>query len=300
MNLLAEIRADLVNQDASISNTLRKAKILASSLKLDEFKDWIKHELEGYPGPDQLPDYRRSTPTNLGTFTGPFQGKVTNMVIPTYNLEKPVKEFAENLYFFDGVGELEGMLKAKGDSMQRRWPQEFIILSRDKLTLSGGYTLVDATQPIGKHIIEGILDNVKNKLLDFILALEESNIPIDEKEIKPENRDQIRNMFNINVYGNNNVVAGGENVRQEANSIVENDIAGLIAYFRQNKIHEEDLDSLKIAIKEDGTITKKAFGNKVKAWLGTMIAKAASGIWQVALNAAPAILISGLNKYYGL
>lgn len=30
MNLLDEIRADLVNESASLANTLRKAKILAS------------------------------------------------------------------------------------------------------------------------------------------------------------------------------------------------------------------------------------------------------------------------------
>ena len=83
MSLLDEIRTDLVNESAGLSNTLRKAKILASAIGLPEFREWVEFELNGYPDRDKVPSYRRFRPTNLGTFAGPFQSGVNNVVLPT-------------------------------------------------------------------------------------------------------------------------------------------------------------------------------------------------------------------------
>lgn len=47
MSLLDEIRTDLVNESASLSNTLRKAKIFASEIGLPAFREWVGFELEG-------------------------------------------------------------------------------------------------------------------------------------------------------------------------------------------------------------------------------------------------------------
>ena len=65
MSLLDEIRSDLVNESASLPNTLRKAKILATSIGLPEFRDWVDSELDGYSDRNKVPSYRRFTPTNL-------------------------------------------------------------------------------------------------------------------------------------------------------------------------------------------------------------------------------------------
>ncbi len=73
MNLLDEIRSDLVNESASLSNTLRKAKILANAIGLPEFREWVEFELGGYRDRESVPGYRHFSPTNFGTFVGPFQ-----------------------------------------------------------------------------------------------------------------------------------------------------------------------------------------------------------------------------------
>ena len=72
MSLLDEIRSDLVNESTDLSNTLRKAKILASAIGLPEFREWVASELSGYTNRDKVPSYRQFRPTNLGTFAGPF------------------------------------------------------------------------------------------------------------------------------------------------------------------------------------------------------------------------------------
>lgn len=59
MNLLNEIRFDLTNKSASLANTLRKAKILASEIGLPEFRQWVEFELNGYPDQKSVPEYRQ-------------------------------------------------------------------------------------------------------------------------------------------------------------------------------------------------------------------------------------------------
>ena len=49
MALIDNIRSDLIDESASVSNTLRKAKILANDLGLPEFREWVDSELNGYP-----------------------------------------------------------------------------------------------------------------------------------------------------------------------------------------------------------------------------------------------------------
>ena len=107
MNLLDEIRSDLVNESASLANTLRKAKILASEIGLSEFREWVEFELNGYTDWESVPEYRHVRPANLCTLSGPFRSMDKNVVLPTSHLPEGVKDFAENLTFFEGVGELE-------------------------------------------------------------------------------------------------------------------------------------------------------------------------------------------------
>ena len=69
-NLLDQIKLELTSEKSALSNTLRKAKVLASQIRLDELKDWIKYELEGYPNKDKLPEYRKMKAQNTGTLLG--------------------------------------------------------------------------------------------------------------------------------------------------------------------------------------------------------------------------------------
>lgn len=57
MGLLADIEAAATDSTVSISDLLRKCKVLAARLKHREFADWVNAELNGY-NPSQLPPYR--------------------------------------------------------------------------------------------------------------------------------------------------------------------------------------------------------------------------------------------------
>ena len=298
MSLLDEIRTDLVNESATLSNTLRKAKILASAIGLPEFREWVDFELNGYPDKDKVPNYRSFRPINLGTFSGPFQSGARNMPLPTYSLPSHVRDFAENLFLFEGVGALEGMLAERPGPLQKKWPPEYVILAQQSIEMSGGMVLIDAHQPIPTHTISGVLDNVKSKLLDFILGLQESDVTsesLDNGTIEPE---IARSLFNIHIYGDNNVVASGENVNQTVNPVQKGDIGSLIKHLSGLNVESDDLHELEEAVSQETHASNGEFGPKVHAWMGRMITKAASNTWKVGLEVAPKLLMEALKGYY--
>ena len=262
MSLLDEIRSDLVNESTDLSNTLRKAKILASAIGLPEFREWVDSELSGYTNRDKVPSYRQFRPTNLGTFAGPFQSGVKNVVLPTFNLPEGIKDFAENMVFFDGVGALEAQSTESG---QIKWPQEMVFLARAAVPMTGGMVLADAHQPVPAYLISGILDQVKNKLLDFVLSLQESNITAEDLDNRAVAPEVARNLFYVNVYGDRNIVASGEQVTQQANPVERGDIDSLIKFLRELNLGDDDLREIENAVSSEPDAPGGSFGPKVGA-----------------------------------
>lgn len=295
MGLLDEISFDLVNDSVGLSNTLRKAKILASALGLPEFREWVDFELSGYPDSEKVPNYRWFRPTNYGTFSGPFQSGLKNVVLPTYNLPLQVKEFAENFYFLQGVGELEAL---NSDS-HLPWPSEMVLLAKDAVQMSGGMILVHARQPIPSQVVVGVLDQVKNKLLDFVLALQENKINIEQLNDRNDQRDVARNLFNINIYGDRNIVASGEHLIQQVEPIQKGDIESLLERLRGIEVEDDDLSELEDAVRSEPEVASGQYGPMVQSWLGKMISKAATNTWKVGVDMASKTLTRAINDFYG-
>ena len=295
MSLLDDIRSDLVNESATLSNTLRKAKILASSIGLPEFREWVDSELDGYNDRDKVPSYRRFRPTNLGTFAGPFNSGAKNVVLPTYNLPDLVRDLAENLIFFEGVGALEAQAS---DGRQIKWPQEMIFLAREAIQMSGGMVLVDAHQPIPTHIFSGILDQVKNKLLDFVLGLEENNVTPEDLANRTVAPEVARSVFYITIQGDHNTVASGERVDQQVISVQKGDMESLLNRLRELSVDDKDLRELEDIVSAEPEAPGGNYGPRMRSWLGGMITKASTGLWKIGVEAASKELTDALNSYY--
>lgn len=300
-NLVEEIKNDIVNEKVSLSTALRKAKLLAFELKSDDFRKWVHSELSGYESKSEIPNYRKIMAQNLGTFSGPFRSTIKNMMIPTYNLPDSVKEFAEEMIFAEGVKELESLIQAD-KTLQRKWPAEAVILAREHITVSGGHVLVDAWQPLTKQAVVGILDAVRNRLLDFLLDLQKAYPQIAESKesLSEVPNEAVNKIFNFNVYGNHNILAAGDDFTQDVKSkVIQNDIESLFRYLRKVNIPEADLVDLSESIKSDGKRKNKQFGDKVKEWLGKMLVKATEGTWNITIQKAAALLTAALQNYYG-
>ena len=223
------------------------------------------------------------------------------MPLPTYDLPEPVKEFAENLILFDGVGTLEGMLLQHPKGLNNKWPPEYVMLARDALSMSDGSVLVDAHRPIPSYMIDGILDSVKTKLLDFILGMQENNITSEDLDSRTVEHQMVRNLLNVHIYGDNNVVASGENVNQhqEISPVRKDDVDSLLNHFRELGIDDDSLCKLNDAITSEPSAPDGKLGPKVSAWMGRMVTKAATKTWDVGIETASKVLMDALKNYYG-
>ena len=300
-NLIEAIKKDIMNDDVSLATILRKAKILAFKLKSDEFRKWVDSELAGYQKEVEIPSYRKIMAQNFGIFSGPFRSRIDNLMIPTFNLPDSIKEFANEIKFPEGIKELESMADSDRP-LQIKWPPEAIILARERINVSGGHVLVDAWQPISKQVICGILDAVRNRLLDFLLDLQSPEPRITESEelLSEVPNETVRKILNLTIYGDHNILAVGEDFIQNVQSEVKkNDFDSLIRYLRKLNITEEDLDDLKNAIESDGKSKNKQFGDKIKQWLGRMLVKASDGTWEISIQTAAVLLASALKSYMG-
>ena len=300
-SLVAQLQKDVLDSSVPLSDILRKAKVLASLLKSEDLTRWVDAELKGYAGADDMPTYRKFRPLSYGTLSG-FHGMVRNVPIPVSGLPDNMREYAENLEIRDGVGEIEASItQAENDFLLRfPWPAEMVILARNYIQVRGG-TLVDAWRPFSQSEFVGILDQIRNRLLDFILELQQINPEVLESEeaLRSVPAEKTAMVVYNNIYGNKNVVATGRGFTQTVTrQVVSGDKQSLIEYLRSIGLDEDSLVELKVAIDRDGVRRQKRLGENVKSWLGKMLVKAMDGTWKVAQAVAPDLLTAALSQFY--
>jgi hypothetical protein len=154
-----------------------------------------------------------------------------------------LKEMGRELRMPHPTAEIEALLRSDRDTLRLPWPTEAVISLRDEIQLSGGFVLVEIYQPIPKAYLEGVLDAVRNRLLDFLLAIQELSpeaLESDEAlEITP--RERIDQAFNITVFGGQPLIAAGRDVLQQVVQVTPGSLPDLLEALRGLGIGESDL-----------------------------------------------------------
>jgi hypothetical protein len=304
MQLIKELRNDAIDGKVSLATTLRKAKVLASLLKHDEFKSWIDKELNGYrqDAPD-IPDYRISYAENYGDFRKVgFVGGISELKgyhIPKSAVPQHLKDYVESFPISDGVRSLESLIeKSQFQQFHVAWSGDAVVAAS---SIFQNFECMTAWRAVGATEIVHILDTIRNRLLSFILELEELYPAIAESEdaISHIPKEQTNAVFQTFVLGNA-VVSNDASYHHVEQNITVNDLSALSDFMKSIGLSNSDIKELEEAIEEDGAIAEKGrFGAKVSSWLGKMMTKAAGGAWKVALDVAPKLIIKALFKYYG-
>ena len=68
---------DLANGSIDLKTALKRTKVLLADFDNEELITWINYELTGYPKTEQLPEYRTTKGTLMGSY---FKGSI--FVIP--------------------------------------------------------------------------------------------------------------------------------------------------------------------------------------------------------------------------
>ena len=289
---LADVVDSLTRGSSRVADTLRQSKILAHEIGLPEFRSWIDHELNGYSKDEQLPLYRICKAQNLATLVGPG-GVVRNKALPTSHLPEDIRSHVESIYFRQGVGELEAM--ANEDGLSSVWPADVVRSLGRTLRITGG-EIADVRSPVPRYAVQGVLDNVKNRLLDFALELQKETSP--GTSVDSINPSRVRNWFQTIIIGNQNTVnvAERQRTRQE---VGVGDFESLQEHLQSSGVSGADIDRLRDAISSQPQPQQGTLGARVNEWIGMMIKKASDRAWKVSVERAGPLLMDAMSRFFG-
>ncbi|MGR9252522.1 AbiTii domain-containing protein [Rhizobium leguminosarum] len=300
MGLLTQIQNDAISDTVAVNSLLRKVMLLAYKLDSGLLEDWVKHELNGYPNDVEVPSYRK-IPLNFKASLSNGFYMHNNAPIAQYLLKKATgQDDIDIFYCRQAIGTIE--YKDTEDGTLALNMDNFALVLRGKVVDKGWDVLrFWAEMPAAKVI--GISDAVRNKVLEFALALQKRYPNADDVEwIKSQESGAatVSQVFNTTINNGNAGVIGHASESTVNVTVNHGNLQDLRTNLTQHGVSADDLAALEAALKEEPKIEDKRFGPKVTKWVSNMLGKAGSGVWNVGLGAGGALLEKALLGYYGL
>lgn len=296
-NLVVEIKREAISGNKSVLPLLRKCQVLASLLKNVDLKHWVACELNGYKGVKDLPNYRIVRVENVGNFAGAFGSSLSNAPIPLAGLGAENAKSLSRSCFMDGIGSIEGLLAAdKDDRLAEVWPADFIAAHASKFYV--GYNLIQAYKMISRSDVSGMIEAIRNKVLEFVLEFQE-RLPdlMDDSVSAEENKSVVQKIVNTYILGDGNRVATGCGiVEQNVINFEKGNWAYLEGVLKQLKVAQEDIVALKGILNKDPPKSKLKLGDRLNGWLGGIAAKAAQAGYDIPIG----IGLAAILKFCGL
>jgi len=165
-----QLQGEVNDNNFPVSSILRKAKIIASKLEQKDFLNWIDKELSGYSSEEKVPEYRivRGIPQGYN----PYRGWIPYLINNPENQELISKRGVKQ-----SIRELEEVLKNSKNTLMMKYPA-----SIEKTLREGISHDVDLRLLIDKASVSGILEHVRNNILDWTIKLEEAGISKESEE----------------------------------------------------------------------------------------------------------------------
>ena len=192
-SLVHELQQEAMNPNSRLSDILRKALVVSSKLKVDEFKIWIESEMKGYPKAEDIPSYRRVNGSVKAW--NPYNGW-----IPVIVQDSRINDLISNRSIGRPISELESLChqKDEGEALQVPLPHDWIMKLFSK---SEEYRLgMVPTLIIDKSKLIGILDAVRNEILNWILELESQGILGDGMSFSTDEVNKAKSIINIKSF----------------------------------------------------------------------------------------------------
>ena len=210
MESIKELQKQINNNNFPVSSILRKAKIIASKLEQKDFLNWIDKELGGYSSEEKVPEYRivRGIPQGYNPYIGWIPYLINNPENQELISKRGVKQ---------SIRELEEVLKNSKNTLMMKYPA-----SIEKTLREGISHDVDLRLLIDKASVSGILEHIRNNILDWTIKLGEAGISKESEEFSTRDikeAEDIKPKFEIQHIENftGNI---GENNKFESGSLV--------------------------------------------------------------------------------
>lgn len=164
-SIVIELQRNALDRNVSVADLLRKALVVARKLKIKEFEDWISKELGGYSNNSEIPDYREMDGRLEGL--NPYRGW-RSIVFPSTESEKMFSKRKSG----QRIAEIENLLAGQADMVAQMSlsPEQQQVICQ----LIGSQVEIRLT--ISKASLVGVLDTVRNIILNWALKLEEDGM----------------------------------------------------------------------------------------------------------------------------
>lgn len=180
MTLFQQLQDDILNDELLLSSVLRRAKVFAAKLPSINLRAWVESELNGYPDKSKIPGYRRRSAVNYGSFIHQITQEVSESAIPLERIPSGARKYVDELALGNSVRSLEEILESGPGPYRLPWPGS--LLERLADTLYADYRCRQAWKVIHRSLIESILDSIRTKLLNLLLALEKTDPDIVDSD----------------------------------------------------------------------------------------------------------------------
>jgi hypothetical protein len=304
--LLREIQADAINADVPIATVLRKCAVLAAQLKNVELRDWAFHELNGY-GDDDIPTYRVIPAPALANITASgWQHK--SAPLASILLPDKLQKRSAAIEFAEPVAALQSLVAGASETgmVMMAWPGDWVlwVQTEGKFNKAARVAVHAIWQEVSKAAVVGIIDTVRNRVLEFCLRLGEQSPELlnesGEAVASPAIETVARNIFNqVFVFGNHTGTIANASPGATATTNVEaGDLAGLLETLRELGVPEGDVQDLGQSIvleKDTGGV-----GPKVTGWLARASQAVASGAWKIGSGVGVGVITKLVLEYYGI
>ncbi len=178
-SLIRQLQADAIDRTISVSDLLRRAKIVAVRLDLHEFHEWIEKELDGYDKKDKVPSYRLIT--GEAQSFNPYHGwhRITFEDVDA-------EEIFSEMPIGQSLGELEEIMRGEsGRSLSVPYPADVQKDLLDAIPYSTNIRFMCDLSSVAR-----IISGVRNVILEWSLKLEKAGILGEGTSFSQEDKDK--------------------------------------------------------------------------------------------------------------
>jgi len=294
-SLVLQLQSEAIDDSASISGLLMKAKLVAAKLGLDDLTEWIEFELGGYPSREQVPLYRRfqCKPEAFNPYVGwiPINFGATP--------KKFLYEFT-TIYMQESISSVEKHAAGSG-KLEMQMPE---MLTGMLYAGSHSYERFKVSWRFSANSLSGVLAAVRGRILTWSLDLEKQGIlgegvsfSFREKEIAGM---VFKNDFNGAVINNSGVMASSTGDVTQNNEMNVKSFDSLRDELKRIGVDDAEIDELHQAIENsEQPITEVGFSQNISDWIGNISGKAMQGGLKLGGAVAIGVIVKLITNHLG-
>ena len=180
MTLLRQLQDYVLDTDMALSTVLLRGKVFGTRFASSSLQPWIESELEGYPNTQTIPAYRRRKAVNAGVFVHLDSAASSESSIPAERLPATLREYTDTLVLGNSVRSLEEILQSGPGPYKHPWPKTLV--KEVAASIYPNYQCQSAWKVIPRSMLEGILSEIRSKLVNVLVAIEKTDPDIAEND----------------------------------------------------------------------------------------------------------------------